>query len=121
MEKQDVLQVASKLRVKLTDSEIEQVLKDYPVEQELDPSGTWDLVIEQCIYNLKYIKVGKGLSVKVKNLPKEYGHNSGKVKQITKNLPNFGSKRSFELDNETGIWCIEDFEFVVGYEDYKMF
>lgn len=48
--KQDVINVANSINVTLTDEQINTVLEMYPSEQEADPSGTWDLVIEHCIY-----------------------------------------------------------------------
>jgi ribosomal protein S16 len=47
--KTDVENVAKSINKTLTNAQIEQVLELYPSEQENDPSGTWDLVIEHCI------------------------------------------------------------------------
>ena len=52
LSKEDVLQVAKSINVTLTDEQITEVLKIYPAEQEQDPTGTWNLVIENCIYQI---------------------------------------------------------------------
>lgn len=49
----DVQKVANDLCIGITDSQIEQVLDLYDVEQEEDPSATWDLVVEKIIWDLK--------------------------------------------------------------------
>jgi hypothetical protein len=46
--------------------------------------------------------------------------NAGKIKTITKQLPDFGKLKAFALDNDEGIWCIEDFEKCVDYPDAVM-
>jgi len=61
-----------------------------------------------------------GMKVKIKNNPKEYHFDAGKEKTITKDLPNFGNQRAFCLDGDTGIWCIEDFEYCVNYPELGM-
>lgn len=48
----DVIDVASRLGFTLTESEIEEVLAQYPTEQDNDLSATWNLVVENCIYNV---------------------------------------------------------------------
>lgn len=50
--KEDVLQVADQLGFQPTIEEIEQVLEMYPSEQKVDPTGTWDLVVEHCLSTL---------------------------------------------------------------------
>lgn len=55
-----------------------------------------------------------GMRVKIKNDKKNHPLYYGKIKTITSDLPNFGSKRAFGLDGDTGIWCIEDFEYCVN-------
>jgi len=52
IEKIDVEHVAHSLNKTLTEKQIDDVLKMYPAEQENDPTATWDLVIENCIYNI---------------------------------------------------------------------
>ena len=53
IESADVYSVANSLGIGITDTQVEQVLELYPSEQEDDPSATWDLVVENIIYNLK--------------------------------------------------------------------
>ena len=50
--REDVLQVANDLGYKPTEDQIKEVLEMYPSEQEADPSGTWNLVVEQCLSTL---------------------------------------------------------------------
>jgi len=61
-----------------------------------------------------------GMRVKIKNDTKNYMFNAGKIKTITKQLPDFGKLKAFALDNDEGIWCIEDFDFCVDYPDAVM-
>jgi len=49
---EDVLQVAQRLDLPITLDQAREVLELYPAEQENDPTGTWDLVVENCLYNL---------------------------------------------------------------------
>lgn len=49
IQKEDVLQVAYSLKKNLTEEQIKYVLDNYESAQEDDPSGTWDLVVEQLI------------------------------------------------------------------------
>lgn len=49
---QDVLQVAKDLRIELTDVEVQQVLEQYDDEVNNDKTATWDLIIENIIYNI---------------------------------------------------------------------
>lgn len=50
--KADVLAVAKSLKMEpLTDEQIIEVLEYYPCGVEQDPTGGWDLVIEQCFYD----------------------------------------------------------------------
>jgi hypothetical protein len=48
----DVRKVASDLNVKLTEVQVQQILTEYPDAQEQDPSGTWDLVVENLIFQV---------------------------------------------------------------------
>ena len=61
-----------------------------------------------------------GMRVLIKNDTKNYMFNAGKIKTITKQLPDFGKLKAFALDNDEGIWCIEDFEKCVDYPDAVM-
>jgi len=50
---EDVRQVAESINFrKPTEIEINQIIDDYPSEQEEDPSGTWNLVVEKQLYDL---------------------------------------------------------------------
>lgn len=55
--REDVLQVANQLGYKPTEAQINEVLEMYPSEQESDPSGTWNLVVEQCLSTLNVEQV----------------------------------------------------------------
>ena len=68
----------------------------------------------------KKILLTVGMDVKIKKHTKDYSFNAGKVKKITEILPDFVSKRAFALDGESGIWCIEDFEYCIGHENETM-
>lgn len=48
----DVIEVANQIGKSLTESDIDEVLAQYPNEQDNDPTATWNLVIENCIYNV---------------------------------------------------------------------
>lgn len=47
---EDVLAVAESLGITLTETEVEWTLDCYEDAQRQDPTGTWDLVIEDLIY-----------------------------------------------------------------------
>jgi hypothetical protein len=55
----DVLQVAKSISIDLTESDIDEVLTQYPSEQDNDPTATWNLVIENCIYNVNNDKINE--------------------------------------------------------------
>lgn len=62
-----------------------------------------------------------GMRVKIKNDSKNFGENAGKIKIITKELPDFKNIRVFELDNDDlGLWLIEDFERCEDYPNLIM-
>lgn len=48
----DVINVANSLGITLSESDIDEVLAQYPVEQDNDVTATWDLVVENIIYNI---------------------------------------------------------------------
>lgn len=48
----DVIEVANQIGKSLTESDIDEVLAQYPNEQDNDPTATWNLVVENCIYNV---------------------------------------------------------------------
>jgi hypothetical protein len=49
----DVIEVANQIGKTLTESDIDEVLAIYPNEQDNDPTATWNLVVENCIYNVE--------------------------------------------------------------------
>ena len=49
----DVIEVANQIGKSLTESDIDEVLAQYPNEQDNDPTATWNLVVENCIYNVE--------------------------------------------------------------------
>lgn len=48
----DVRVIASFLKVELTEEETQEILERYPDEQEQDPTGTWNLVVENIIHQV---------------------------------------------------------------------
>jgi hypothetical protein len=52
IDRKDVIRVAESLMIPLTEDQINEVLHMYPHEEECDPSGTWDLIVENCIYQI---------------------------------------------------------------------
>ena len=50
--KQNVIEVADSISIKLTDDQINEVIEMYPFDQEQDPTATWDLVVENIIYSI---------------------------------------------------------------------
>lgn len=52
IEKDDVILIAGKIGIPyLTDEQLNKIVAEYEVNQEQDPTATWDLVVEQQIYN----------------------------------------------------------------------
>jgi hypothetical protein len=50
----DVIEVAKSIKKVVTPEMIKEVLKRYPSAQDNDQSATWNLVIEQLIYEVYY-------------------------------------------------------------------
>jgi hypothetical protein len=50
---QDVAQVAIDLGMDITIGQINQVLEIYDDEADNDPTATWNLIVENCLYNLQ--------------------------------------------------------------------
>jgi len=48
--KEDIKDVAKSINVELTDNEIKWILSLYDEAQREDPSGTWNLVVENLVY-----------------------------------------------------------------------
>ena len=50
--KEDVLQVIKQLNMKTpSDDVIQEIINEYQAEQEQDPTATWNLVVENQLYN----------------------------------------------------------------------
>lgn len=48
----DVQVVANSLKIKLSEEQVNKVMLMYPHEEESDPTGTWNLIVENCIYQV---------------------------------------------------------------------
>jgi uncharacterized protein YpuA (DUF1002 family) len=48
----DVKNVASSIKMNLTDEQINEVLSMYDFELSQDPTVSWNLVVEYCIYQV---------------------------------------------------------------------
>ena len=48
--KKDVLQVAESIGITLTNEQVFEVIDEYPAWAENDPTGTWDIIVEDIIY-----------------------------------------------------------------------
>ena len=66
------------------------------------------------------MKLQLGMRVRIKDSVKDYKSDSGKIKTITSDLPDFRGMRSFGLDSDLGIWQIEDFVECVDYPQQTM-
>lgn len=66
------------------------------------------------------MKLQTGMKVRIKNDPKNFQFNSGKIKTITSHLKDFDGKRAFGLDGDDGIWLIEDFIEFISYPHLTM-
>lgn len=53
----DVLVVANSIKKNLTTDQVNKVILMYPHEEECDPTGTWNLIVEHCIYSILDEKV----------------------------------------------------------------
>ena len=47
--REDVIDVAERLMIPLTEDQINEVMDIYNFEEECDPTGNWDLIVEHCI------------------------------------------------------------------------
>ena len=54
--KDDVISVANNISVSLNEEQINQVMEMYDSEERNDTTGTWDLIIENCIYQIILVK-----------------------------------------------------------------
>lgn len=50
--KEDVLTVAQDLRMPVNDEEVQLVLDNFEAESKNDPTATWNLVVEQMLYDI---------------------------------------------------------------------
>lgn len=50
--RQDVLEIANFISLDPTEVEIDEVLSQYPTAQDNDLSATWDLVVEDLLWNV---------------------------------------------------------------------
>ncbi len=53
----DVLVVANSINKQLSEEQVNKVILMYPHEEECDPTGTWNLIVEHCIYSVLDEKV----------------------------------------------------------------
>ncbi len=49
----DVVNVAESLKMDITIKQVRQVLEMYDDEADNDSTATWDLIVENCLYNLQ--------------------------------------------------------------------
>ena len=66
------------------------------------------------------IKLEVGMEVLIKNNTDDFYKAAGTIKKITKELSNYDKKRAFELEDEHGIWLIEDFEYCISKPNFEM-
>jgi len=53
LDAEDIREVAKNVHQKtMTDEQVAQVLEEYPEEQELDPTGGWDLVVNNILHSV---------------------------------------------------------------------
>ena len=52
IDREDVIMLATRMSLTLTEEQVNKVLHMYPHEEECDPSGTWDLIVENCVYQV---------------------------------------------------------------------
>jgi hypothetical protein len=57
IKKEDVLNVANALLIKADDKVIQWVIENYESYQKADPTATWDLVVEQMLYEAQEIDI----------------------------------------------------------------
>jgi hypothetical protein len=49
----DVVNVAESLKMDITIKQVRQVLEMFESEADNDSTATWDLIVENCLYNLQ--------------------------------------------------------------------
>jgi len=50
---EDVKSVAKGINQEVTDEEIKQIIEEYPAAEDQDPTATWNLIVEDLIYQIK--------------------------------------------------------------------
>jgi len=50
--REDIVSVAESLNIQLNETQINNVLHMYQHEEECDTTSTWDLIVENCIYQV---------------------------------------------------------------------
>ena len=50
--REDIINVAFKLNILLSETEISNIIEMYPEEHEQDPDASWNLITENCIYRV---------------------------------------------------------------------
>ena len=91
---------------------------DYQIMENINDKEETKALSQDAVSGSVFLQVG--MKVKIKTDDFHYIFDSGKIKTITKDLPNFGKSRAFCLDGDDGIWCIEDFEYCVNYPHLAM-
>ena len=52
IDREDVIMLATRMSLTLTEEQVNKVLHVYPHEEECDPLGTWELIVENCIHQV---------------------------------------------------------------------
>lgn len=52
IDKFDINSVAERLNITLTDQQLDKVLELYEEYEDNDPTATWDLIVENIVYNI---------------------------------------------------------------------
>jgi hypothetical protein len=73
--KEDIVNVANSIGITLTEAEINWALLCYEDAQRQDPSGTWNLVVEDLIYQAVEFRKEEPMDIYAHNHPR-YGEDS---------------------------------------------
>ena len=68
---------------------------------------------------MRRIKIQPEMKVKIKEDDSMFPY-KGLTITIEKELPKFKRQRAFKAYDMGAIWLIEDFDYVIGYEHFKM-
>lgn len=75
--REDVLKVANDLGFLISEKQVNQVLERYPSAEDEDPGGTWNLIVEQILYEMEFPKAKYFYrEIKERNGEYEYSHRS---------------------------------------------